>query len=192
MAKRNCVFCVRVALWLLGCFQQWRREKLIVANWQWHRKQFGSPISLCFVSGFRRWRISSLRCEKQTNNIEPKKKKPKEASETVNSIERKSVEEGKRVLWFECTWKRCENCDHRDRDRGAESSSIMFIKKTNVDVKKLTLKIQDGKKDTASRLRHLKTILGEWRMGRDSPCSTSALALHETNVIGSKIANGAH
>ncbi|XP_055321595.1 probable Rho GTPase-activating protein CG5521 isoform X1 [Sitodiplosis mosellana] len=35
----------------------------------------------------------------------------------------------------------------------------MFIKKTHVDVKKLTSKIQDSKKDTASRLRHLKTIL---------------------------------
>lgn len=37
----------------------------------------------------------------------------------------------------------------------------MFIKKTHIDVKKLTSKIQDSKKDTASRLRHLKTILGK-------------------------------
>lgn len=37
----------------------------------------------------------------------------------------------------------------------------MFTKKTHADVKKLTLKIQDCKKDTASRLRHLKTILGK-------------------------------
>lgn len=36
----------------------------------------------------------------------------------------------------------------------------MFTKKTHVDIKKLTLKIQDSKKDTASRLRHLKTISG--------------------------------
>lgn len=37
----------------------------------------------------------------------------------------------------------------------------MFIKKAHVDVKKLTSKIQDSKKDTASRLRHLRTILGK-------------------------------
>lgn len=37
----------------------------------------------------------------------------------------------------------------------------MFIKKTHVDIKKLITKIQDSKKDTASRLRHLKTILGK-------------------------------
>ncbi|XP_058057907.1 probable Rho GTPase-activating protein CG5521 [Anopheles bellator] len=35
----------------------------------------------------------------------------------------------------------------------------MFTKKTNIDLKKSTLKIQDSKKDSAARLRHLKTIL---------------------------------
>uniref|UniRef100_A0A2M4A455 Putative rho gtpase-activating protein n=1 Tax=Anopheles triannulatus TaxID=58253 RepID=A0A2M4A455_9DIPT len=35
----------------------------------------------------------------------------------------------------------------------------MFTKKTNIDLKKSTQKIQDSKKDSAARLRHLKTIL---------------------------------
>ncbi|XP_055382867.1 probable Rho GTPase-activating protein CG5521 isoform X2 [Condylostylus longicornis] len=35
----------------------------------------------------------------------------------------------------------------------------MFTKKSHADVKKSTLKIQDYKKDSATRLRHLKTIL---------------------------------
>uniref|UniRef100_A0A182N5Q8 Rap-GAP domain-containing protein n=1 Tax=Anopheles dirus TaxID=7168 RepID=A0A182N5Q8_9DIPT len=35
----------------------------------------------------------------------------------------------------------------------------MFTKKANIDLKKSTQKIQDSKKDSASRLRHLKTIL---------------------------------
>ncbi|CAD7084282.1 unnamed protein product [Hermetia illucens] len=35
----------------------------------------------------------------------------------------------------------------------------MFTKKSHIDVKKSTLKIQDCKKDSATRLRHLKTIL---------------------------------
>lgn len=39
--------------------------------------------------------------------------------------------------------------------------NIMFTKKSNIDIKKSTLKLQDGKKDSASRLRHLKTILGK-------------------------------
>lgn len=43
----------------------------------------------------------------------------------------------------------------------------MFIKKTHIDVRKLTSKVQDSKKDTASRLRHLKTILGKWQQFRN-------------------------
>ncbi|XP_061497090.1 probable Rho GTPase-activating protein CG5521 isoform X1 [Anopheles gambiae] len=35
----------------------------------------------------------------------------------------------------------------------------MFTKKANIDLKKSTQKIQDSKKDSAARLRHLKTIL---------------------------------
>lgn len=38
----------------------------------------------------------------------------------------------------------------------------MFTKKSSADVKKSTLKIQDFKKDSNSRLRHLKTILGKY------------------------------
>lgn len=45
----------------------------------------------------------------------------------------------------------------------------MFTKKTNIDLKKSTQKIQDSKKDSAARLRHLKTILG--KHGRDNPHS---------------------
>ena len=37
----------------------------------------------------------------------------------------------------------------------------MFSKKLHADVKKSTLKIQDLKKDSATRLKHLKIILGE-------------------------------
>lgn len=36
----------------------------------------------------------------------------------------------------------------------------MFAKKPQ-DIKKSTLKIQDIKKDSATRLKHLKTILGK-------------------------------
>ena len=36
----------------------------------------------------------------------------------------------------------------------------MFTKKSHADVKKSICKIQDSKKDSATRLRHLKTILG--------------------------------
>lgn len=36
----------------------------------------------------------------------------------------------------------------------------MFSKKINVDVKKSTSKIQDSKKDSATRLKHLKLVLG--------------------------------
>lgn len=36
----------------------------------------------------------------------------------------------------------------------------MFTKKSHADVKKSTAKLQDCKKDSASRLRHLRTILG--------------------------------
>jgi hypothetical protein len=39
----------------------------------------------------------------------------------------------------------------------------MFSKKLHADVKKSTLKIQDLKKDSATRLKHLKIILGEAR-----------------------------
>lgn len=38
--------------------------------------------------------------------------------------------------------------------------SIMFSKKLHVDVKKSTLKIQDVKKDSATRFKHLKIVLG--------------------------------
>lgn len=37
----------------------------------------------------------------------------------------------------------------------------MFSKKLHVDVKKSTLKIQDVKKDSATRFKHLKIVLGE-------------------------------
>lgn len=37
----------------------------------------------------------------------------------------------------------------------------MFTKKSSIDVKKLILKVQDSKKDSASRLRHLRTVLGK-------------------------------
>lgn len=36
----------------------------------------------------------------------------------------------------------------------------MFSKKTHIDVKKSTAKLQDAKKDLATRLKHLKIILG--------------------------------
>lgn len=42
-------------------------------------------------------------------------------------------------------------------------SGEMFTKKSHADVKKSTLKIQDSKKDSASRLRHLRTVLGTCR-----------------------------
>lgn len=37
----------------------------------------------------------------------------------------------------------------------------MFSKKSHLDVKKSTTKIQDAKKDLATRLKHLKIILGK-------------------------------
>lgn len=37
----------------------------------------------------------------------------------------------------------------------------MFKKNSHIDVKKSTAKIQDIKKDSATRLRHLKAILGK-------------------------------
>lgn len=36
----------------------------------------------------------------------------------------------------------------------------MFTKKSHQDVKKSTVKIQDSKKDSATRLKHLKIVLG--------------------------------
>lgn len=38
----------------------------------------------------------------------------------------------------------------------------MFTKKSHADIKKSTAKLQDCKKDSASRLRHLRTILGKY------------------------------
>lgn len=43
----------------------------------------------------------------------------------------------------------------------------MFTKKSQADIKKSTLKIQDSKKDSVSRLRHLKTILGRYCKGEN-------------------------
>lgn len=40
----------------------------------------------------------------------------------------------------------------------------MFTKKSNIDLKKSTAKIQDSKKDSTARLRHLKTILGKFQL----------------------------
>lgn len=37
----------------------------------------------------------------------------------------------------------------------------MFTKKSHQDVKKSTVKIQDSKKDSTTRLKHLKIVLGE-------------------------------
>lgn len=49
----------------------------------------------------------------------------------------------------------------------------MFTKKSQADIKKSTLKIQDSKKDSVSRLRHLKTILGRYCKGENrGPLST--------------------
>lgn len=42
----------------------------------------------------------------------------------------------------------------------------MFTKKSNIDVKKSIAKIQDSKKDSPARLKHLKTILGNSQMIR--------------------------
>lgn len=56
----------------------------------------------------------------------------------------------------------CVYCDDRIRFRqivNGVASSEMFTKKANIDLKKSTQKIQDSKKDSAARLRHLKTIL---------------------------------
>lgn len=39
---------------------------------------------------------------------------------------------------------------------------VMFTKRSTADVKKSTGKIQDSKKDSATRLRHIKTVLGEY------------------------------
>ncbi|XP_055618847.1 probable Rho GTPase-activating protein CG5521 isoform X2 [Toxorhynchites rutilus septentrionalis] len=50
----------------------------------------------------------------------------------------------------------------------------MFTKKSNIDVKKSTAKIQDSKKDSTARLRHLKTIL-------DHVDSEEAKNIFETN-----------
>lgn len=36
----------------------------------------------------------------------------------------------------------------------------MFTKKVHADVKKSTLKVQDLKKDSTTRLKHLKIVLG--------------------------------
>lgn len=58
---------------------------------------------------------------------------------------------------------------------------IMFTKKTHVDIKKLTLKIQDSKKDTASRLRHLKTISGNNTITIERKCPTSPTLVHGGN-----------
>lgn len=41
-----------------------------------------------------------------------------------------------------------------------EEHFIMFTKKVHADVKKSTLKVQDFKKDAATRLKHLKIVLG--------------------------------
>lgn len=37
----------------------------------------------------------------------------------------------------------------------------MFTKKSHQDVKKSSVKIQDSKKDSSTRLKHLKIVLGE-------------------------------
>lgn len=37
----------------------------------------------------------------------------------------------------------------------------MFNKKSHQDVKKSSVKIQDSKKDSSTRLKHLKIVLGE-------------------------------
>lgn len=42
----------------------------------------------------------------------------------------------------------------------------MFSKRNLVDIKKSTAKIQDVKKDLATRLKHLRVILGKIKM----PC----------------------
>lgn len=49
----------------------------------------------------------------------------------------------------------------------------MFSKKLHVDVKKSTLKIQDVKKDSATRFKHLKIVLGEVRDGDGAPADGS-------------------
>lgn len=38
----------------------------------------------------------------------------------------------------------------------------MFSKKSLVDIKKSTAKLQDPKKDVPTRIKHLKLILGKW------------------------------
>lgn len=40
--------------------------------------------------------------------------------------------------------------------------NIMFTKRTSADLTKSKLKVQDSKKDSASRLRHIKSILGRF------------------------------
>lgn len=46
----------------------------------------------------------------------------------------------------------------------------MFTKKSHADIKKSTAKLQDCKKDSASRLRHLRTILGKSNNNRRKTC----------------------
>lgn len=55
----------------------------------------------------------------------------------------------------------------------------MFTKKSNIDVKKSIAKIQDSKKDSPARLKHLKTILGNLQM----ISSNSSLIIYY-NLIG--------
>ena len=38
----------------------------------------------------------------------------------------------------------------------------MFGRKSHGDVKKSAVKVLDAKKDTVTRLKHLKVVLGEW------------------------------
>ena len=38
----------------------------------------------------------------------------------------------------------------------------MFGRKRHGDVKKSAVKVLDAKKDTVTRLKHLKVVLGEW------------------------------
>jgi hypothetical protein len=53
----------------------------------------------------------------------------------------------------------------------------MFSKKLHVDVKKSTLKIQDVKKDSATRFKHLKIVLGESLLGGRTTWSTADAAV---------------
>lgn len=50
---------------------------------------------------------------------------------------------------------------YKNKEDNFEATGKMFGKKVQADVKKSTQKIQDPKKDSATRFKHLRIVLGK-------------------------------